>query len=373
MANKDVGFGRHSTQEKVTRRPPTDVWCVLKNPSARITVYTLPLHTTLEAVLQSTHPDRAAVNELVQRCFHFAHAYLKHRLRGGSLQDGAFGLSAEDLAMDCIAELFQRNEAGRFVVLEKYFAGIPWRKMSAVDLHITLRRLCFSKVHENLFRSYREEDPNLSKIIRNIKEGVKKDAGLALIRHRETTWVVANASEPDMKPSAPPEVLEIYMMDALRPSGNTYEAVSAFRDFVEAHPHYSNAYPLSAFAQVLRGAFARLEAHDFASSEAPTYGETDVEEAIHSATAEVQSSMVATYVYRGKMSLDLFDTYFRTVKKLLQATFLSDASPARSQFDALRSYMPELSREAYQADHRNVLQYLFKLSRTRMIDYLRVG
>ncbi|MEZ4699309.1 MAG: hypothetical protein R2834_03180 [Rhodothermales bacterium] len=336
-------------------------------------MYNLPLNATLEAILQSSHPDRAAVNELVQRCYHFAHAYLKHRLRSGSLQDGAFGLQAEDLAMDCIAELFQRDDAGRFVVLEKYFASMPWRRMSAMDLHITLRRLCFSKVHENLFRSYREEDPNLSKIIRNIKEGVKKDAGLALIRHRENTWVVANGSEPDMKPSAPPEILEVHMMSALRPAGNTYEAVSAFRTFVEAHPHYSNAYPLSAFAQVLRGAFARLEAHEFETSESPVYGENDVEEAIQSATTEVQTSMVSTYVYRGKMSLDLFDTYFRTVKKLLAATFLSDASPARSQYDALRSYMPDLSREAYQIHHRNVLQYLFKLSRARMIDYLRVG
>lgn len=333
----------------------------------------LSLHTTLKGILQSSHPDRAAVNDLVQRCYHFAHAYLKHRLRSGSLQDGSFGLQADDLAMDCIAELFQRDAAGRFVVLEKYFASMPWRRMSPVDLHIALRRLCFSKVHENLFRSYREEDPNLSKIIRNIKEGIKKDAGLSLVRYRDATWVVANSTEPDMKPSAPPELLEIYMMEALRPTGNTYEAVSAFRTFAEAHPHYSNAYPLSAFAQVLRGAFARLEAHTFELSESPTYGENDVEEAIHSATAEVQTSMVSAYVYRGKMSLELFDTYFRTVKKLLKSTFLSNATPARSQFDALKSFIPELSREAYQDDHRNVLQYLFKLSRARMIDYLRVG
>jgi hypothetical protein len=184
---------------------------------------------------------------------------------------------------------------------------------------------------------------------------------------------VANGAEPDMQPTAPPEVLESYMMEALRRSGNTYEAVSAFRRFVEDHPHYSNAYPLSAFAQVLRGAFARLEAPTFETSESPAYGESDVEEAIQSATSEVQTTMAATYVYRGKMSLDLFDTYFRTVRKLLMATFLSDAAPARSQFDALRAFLPGLSREAYQTHHRNVLQYLFKLSRTRMIDYLRAG
>ncbi len=347
--------------------------CVSINPSARITVYTRPLNATLSAILQSSQPDRAAVNELVQRCYHFAHAYIKHRLRSGNLSDTAFGLSPDDLALDCIAELFQRDDDGRFVVLERYFATVAWRRMSAMDLHVTLRRLCFSKVHENLFRSYKEEDPNLSKIIRNIKEGIKKDPALHMVRHRDQAWIVANGVVPDMKPTAPPEILEIHMMEALRPAGNTYEAVSAFRLFVEAHPHYANAYPLSAFAQVLRGAFARLEAPVFEDRVVPEFGENDVEDAIQTAAREVQASMVGTYVYRGKMSFDLFDTYFNTVKKMLNATFVSEATPARSQFDALRSYMPHLSREAYLEDHRNVLQYLFKLTRSRMIDYLRVG
>ena len=112
---------------------------------------------TLEQILADT-PDRHAVNSLVERCFKMALAYLHHRLRKGSLTDHQFGISNEDLALDCIAELYQRDEQGAFIVITQYFENLDWRTQSEDALAVALRRLVFSKVNEGLFRSYREED-----------------------------------------------------------------------------------------------------------------------------------------------------------------------------------------------------------------------
>ena len=304
-------------------------------------------------------------------CYRMSLAYLHHRLRRGVLLDNQFGISNEDLAMDCIAELFQRDESGRFVVIEHYFTPLQWETLNEADLKIALRRLVFSKVNESLFRSYREEDPNLAKIIRNVKEALKSESGISLVKHREASWLVAG--DPDTpitnKPLAPQEILEAHLLDILCNTSNTYKAVASFIAFSKDHPHYCNAYPISGFAQAVRSAFASrtIVEHE----EAPAIFEAnEVDSAIQRAINYIQTSLHDTYVRGGKLSQKLFDTYVVAINKVLRATFTLSEERIDSQYDALVSVMPGLSKDAYMAQHRNILQYLFKLSRSRMIYYL---
>ena len=99
------------------------------------------------------------------------------------------------LALDCIADTFQRDENGHFTTLITYFESLNWRQLSDADLTIALRRLIFSKVNEGLFRSYRAEDPNLARIIRNIKEAVKRNDSFSLHREREVQWIVVGSNK----------------------------------------------------------------------------------------------------------------------------------------------------------------------------------
>ncbi len=330
----------------------------------------MTLQHTLHRIV-TEKPDREAVNHLVQTSFRMALAYLHHRLRRGSLVDYQFGISNEDLAMDCIADLYQRDESGRFSVIDQYFSTMNWTQLSEEDTRIALRRLVFSKVNESLFRSYREEDPNLAKIIRNVKEAVKNDSCVSLIRYREASWLVAGPEDSDISklPIAPPEILEAHLTSVVCGTSNTYKVVYSFVDFVAANPHYANAYPLTAFAQILRTSFQCRTVPE-TESEAPVFEPIEVESAIQKAIHYVRSSLHDTYVRGGKISHSLFDTYVRTVDKILNAHFAPVPDPVHSQYDALSSFMPELSKDQYMRDHRNILQYLFKLSRSRMIYYL---
>lgn len=331
---------------------------------------------TLKATLSqifSAHPNHQAVNNLVQICFRIALAYLHHRLRRGSLVDNQFGISNEDLALDCIAELYQRDEQNAFVVLALYFNNCNWETMSEAELKIALRRLVFSKVNEGLFRNYREEDPNLAKIIRNIKEATKQDKRVSLVKSKEASWLVIGDKNTAVNnlPLAPAEILEAHMLSVLCHTSNTYRAVSAFADFAKAHPHYCNGYPLSGFAQILRASFmgAVVPTEDIEES---SYAPIEVEQAIQQAITHVRSTLYDTYVRGGKLSRALFDTYVKAVGKTLKSTFTRYPESVDSQFEALRAFIPDLSKETYMQQHRNVLQYLFKLSRARMIAYLTV-
>ena len=210
------------------------VWVSLprRNKGRRVCcVLTCPIHavTIKETLSQLFNEPRqhVAINHIVQQCFNIALAYLHHRLRRGSLIDNQFGISNEDLAMDCIAELYQRDETGTFIVLRQYFDSISWEKLSDEELQVALRRLVFSKVNEGLFRNYREEDPNLAKIIRNIKEAVKHKEKVNLMRYRETNWLVYGPEDATLNhlPLAPAEVLEAYLFSVVCNTSNVYTAV----------------------------------------------------------------------------------------------------------------------------------------------------
>lgn len=324
------------------------------------------------ASVVSSQPDRLAVRALVDQSYRFAFAYLRQKVRRGRLRPELFGLSLEDLALDCFADLFQRNEEGHFEQIATYFESIQWRKLQDEELYMALRRLVFSKVNDGLFQRYRGMDASLAKIIRNIKNAVKANPNLSLVRHKRELWLVAASEGADLTlhPTAPPEILEAFLASRLSRSDELRTVVDSFVQFTEERPFYANGYPLTAFAQTLRSAYVCVgEASAFEEEQGfPVY---EVEEAIHLTTRSVKSDMHGSYVAKGKVNGPIFEAYFSAVRDILNAQFISDAPPVDSYFDALKSYIPELSKPYYRQEHRYRLEYLAKLARGRLLHYLK--
>jgi hypothetical protein len=104
--------------------------------------------------------------------------------------------------------------------------------------------------------------------------------------------------------------------------------------------------------------------------EAPLRSE-EVETAIEQVAQQVQAQMHASYVGKGKVCNATFEKYFHTVRDILTAQFVRNALPVGSYFDALHVHLPALSRTTYSDDHRNILEYVTKLSRSQLLVYLR--
>ena len=322
----------------------------------------------------SKEPQRPAVNNLVDECYRLALAYLQKKARSGYLLPNLFGLSLEDLALDCFADLFQRGEHGQFELLQQYFKGMDLDAMTENEVYVVLRRLIFSKVNEGLFRRYREADPTLAKIIRNIKDAVKSDERLVLVRFNGNAWLVVGDSEEDRnkQPIAPVEVIEAHLIGQLCQTASSHELVSSFVNFVKREAHYCNAYPITGFAQAIRAAYVHVgESSDPVEENDPLLRPEEVEQAIQHATSKVKTVMHDSYVKKGKVGLNTFETYFQTVRDILTAQFVRDAMPVGSYFDALQVYIPSLSRGSYSQDHRNILEYITKLSRSQLLTYLK--
>ncbi len=97
----------------------------------------------------------------------------------------------EDMAIDCVAGLFMRNEANEFVQLRRYFGPyLDGRdELNDVELLIMLRRLVIKKTKQELSRIFKERDPEGAKIIRNIRVAVKNARDLGIFREMGREYI----------------------------------------------------------------------------------------------------------------------------------------------------------------------------------------
>lgn len=340
------------------------------------------LRTTVQSVI-STAPDRSAVTHLVEASHRLALAYLIKKRQSSRLQASLFGVDLEDLALDSIADLFHR-ERGQFVVLQTYFEGQSSLETEE-EVAVALRRLVFSKVNENLFRRYHEVDGNLSRVIRNVKDGIKVLPRARMIHRGGQPWIVVVpadakdrkgakkvASDPRLQKALPPsEALESYFTSCLCHVRQVRDLTAMYADFVDAHQQYSSGYPLVPFAEIIRSAFLRTEEAAYSEEDdQPVFAREEIEEAIAHVTKEVMAEKRASYVGRGKVDEKTYEAYFETVSFALTSQYVRDLDSA-SFYSLLSRCMPGLTEDEYMENHRNILEYIVKLVRGKLIDYLK--
>lgn len=104
----------------------------------------------------------------------------------------------EDMAIDCVAGLFMRNENNEFVQLRRYFG--PYldghSELNDVELLIMLRRLVIKKTKQELSRIFKERDPEGAKIIRNIRVAVKNARDLGIFREMGREYIFVRNAAP---------------------------------------------------------------------------------------------------------------------------------------------------------------------------------
>lgn len=325
------------------------------------------------AVLLSDAPSREVIESIILESHRLAQALLRKRVRHGQLSTSFFDLSIEDLALDCIADLFERDARGRFPQLRSYFTSVSWQKLDEAGLHIALRRLIFSQVNDGLFRRYRQADPNLSKIIRNLKIAARSNPDGALISRNGQTWLIA---DPDGRlngrPLAPPELVDIHLTSFIEGTVEMPTILAGMIACFREWPHYANGYPLVQLAKAVRSSLIRLQAveqHRETATDRALLSD-EVQRAIAWAVEKVKADLHATYVANKKVDAATFDHYFRAVQDVIQHEYVAETGSATSYHEALQRYLPDLSMAAYRREHRNKFEYIAKKCRSELVNAL---
>jgi hypothetical protein len=287
------------------------------------------------------------------------------------------GLPLEDLALDCISGLFERNARGEFCALQKYFNDIHWESLDEPALTGATRRLVFSQVNQELYRTYKESDPTLHRIIRNLKDAADALPGVSIKECNGENWIVfTNGAMESSRPVAPPEYIGPYLTAQIARDDNTRALLTEIRDILVAQTEYRSGFPVVRLALILREAFAVLadaDADENTAQPAPdaTLMSDDLATLLKISVRMTCDSFHSSYVEQGKISRPLFDAYGTIAQEVLKMEFLDDGGASLPYFERLRHHLPELSREEYMQVHRGVLEYLVKTARRDFLATVR--
>lgn len=341
---------------------------------------TLP--AALETVL-SEHPTRRAVRRVVDRCHQMACAYLRHQKQTGALREDLLGENVEDLAMDAIAELFERDDEGHFPELRRYFDNRSVDPVDPAAVEDVLRRLVLSTVTDWLFEAYETADRSLSNVIRNVKRVLTPRENVRLHRRGSTLWLEIDAEKETEAPPArgrgrrmPMDTLEAYLTGAVAENTATRELVDVAVETLRDHPDYEAAYPLTRLAQVMRAARVRVQAvteHSGPVSvpDAPLLRTEEIQTAIEQSLEALREEKRSTYLDTEKVDEQTFTAYFRALYDRLEARFVPPGDETLTHYEALSTHLPALSKEAYREDHRSRFEYLDQCARQVLVERLR--
>lgn len=327
------------------------------------------IRESLVALLSGKYTE-SHVSEVVRFSRVIAQTAVNGKISPLSANRGFIGLPVEDIAFDCIADLFQRRDGNDFVQLKTYFGGLSFPHISDEELTIHFRRLIFSKVNDGLFRIYNEVDPTLGRIIRNIRLAVR-----SLHNFDEIERLGQNCLCPVMVrrleelPSLDIEALEVGLRTHTSNRMETPNLLSALSLFLREQTDYCRIVPLVSVAVVFRsvymGAFG--DAYVMRTPEDELLI-TDVRATITEVCNEVKAEFGPRYIFkRKKVSEDLFGTYIQAIEESLVRKFIGDDGHSDSLFEHLRTKFPNMGRRSYAADHKKLVEYLLRIANDRAL------
>ena len=283
------------------------------------------------------------------------------------------GLSLSDLAFDCIGDLFARDDDGKYRALGSYFSAYDVADFSDEEAYFHLQRLSFTKVRNGLFRLYSEMDPQLARILHNIKVAARTLGFFAEIdRLGESCLAPSLCETSEHLPSAEAADLTAWLSEEA--SGNEFipELLGKLCLSLRTQSRFSRVVPIMTIGLAIRAFYNQKEIPRLAEpSTVIDEGIIDSAEAITEACNAVRARMSAKYVDRRKVSPEVFDVYFRVISQMLEMRFISHDGADFQLSENFLKLMPGMTLQEYRKKHRNKLEYLARLVQSRVTKKLK--
>lgn len=318
----------------------------------------------LIADITSDSPSRKGINAFVEEAYRVARSYIRSSRKHAVIAHVLAANPDRDLALDVIADLFERDEWGRFVRIRSYFEGLD----QDMDLATALRRLVLGAASDGLFARYKEADGSLSRIVRNLKRAVSRlHGGLVLRRIRGRHVLLLNSADTDRHQGVEPpaELLDPWLREALRGSVDLDHVLEAVESFFRSEPSYAPRIQLMTLAIAIRSVSVRLHGSLPVAAAAPA--DPDLKRIVRRACDGVSQKKFNFYVGRERITAQEYEVLCRAVEiRYLAHTELSHGHVA-SNADAVRELMPDISDATYRSQYRNIFEYLYQLTRDEIV------
>ena len=331
------------------------------------------LRDNLFALLKNSYTE-GQLNGIVTLCHAIASASLKHAISDGSVKQEYLGLRRSDIAYDCIADLFRRDDEGNPVQFQAYFSSFPTDELSDAELLGHLRRIVQSKTQQGLFRIYQESDPSLGKILRNIKISIQ------VVRNfEEREWfhevhLIPIQCDPlDECTTIDTENLVQEFGPMVKGSENIPEMLAKLAIFLRNQSSHRRGVPLISIALAFRTLYSRgLQTHPAVEpSIDQTLLQEDVRRLVHAACESIKLKTTRKYLRTKKMSEEIFNAYFTAIEDHVSEFVMGTDGRNTALFESLKRTLPGVTVAEYQRSHRSTMEYLARLCRKEALEKIQ--
>ena len=288
-------------------------------------------------------------------------------------------IELEDLALDCIAELFSRDDDLSFPQLKKYYEAKFEEQpdITDPDVLILTRRL--------VVRNGRAE------IVRNIKVAVRNSEKLFLFKDMGRDYVFQSNGhlydELDPRqnvalsvylrrtsPPMPDDLLTSTFIDVYDPNKSVSAMIKDLFECVQDLTDYQNYLSLDSIVKLVRNVKfevfkERLIFEEVIPTPQDHLESKEIESYIDVVMQSVETKISCQYITTGKLDSEKADIYKRALRDVLFD--LIQKKDNSSYFRNLKYYIPELTQQEYRQEERSVFEYLAKVAKREFRKHLK--
>ncbi len=295
-------------------------------------------HKSLLKAIFSVSYTPPELREFVRLCHNLALPLIRKKMATGRLSLGPLRMGQPDVIYDCLADLFERSEDGRFVQIEQFFhrEGVDVESATEELLIESLRRIVFKKVNTNLIRLYCDADPTIGKIIHNVDMALQRTKIFEKIhRYGEPYLVPCDGDVLLDRPPMPSEYLQQQFYRVVIIHESLPDMLKRLREVICGQKEFQRAASLMSVASLLRQVYAvRVESE----TQVENAGEGKLEAegahwAIRKTCDDVRTEMYERYVAKGKKTQEQFEMYIVALRKILSDALNDGASSSKSFYE----------------------------------------
>ncbi len=300
----------------------------------------------------------------------------------------------EDVAIDCIAGLFMRNDKGEFTQLQRYFGPKIETHLafSEVEACSMLRRLIVKKTKQELSRIFRERDPEGAKIIRNIKVAIRSSVDLKSFKEMGREFIYSDANlnshpndhndrlinennvdddnleikETQFKSAIPEKLLYQHFLEKYDPSDSVATMMKKMLQITESYPEYQSYLGIDVIASIIRDVTfqhvrEKLSNDIDENSPLSDLQSKEIEQVNQTIIEIIHQKINQQYLSKKKITPEKADIYCRAIVDFVNE--LTQDKETDSNFRYLKRYIPNLTQREYREKERSIFEYLVKITK----------
>lgn len=305
---------------------------------------------------------QSKLNTVIEKSYRIALKYLHYNRVRISKHISKEGITLQELAIDCIADLFVKENNDELISIRRTFQNWSPSITSEEDCLYFINQIIANRVEQHIFKLLKEEDPFFSKLLDSVNYLVR-NSGFCKIHFLGKSFITENNIENFVGCFISTDEFEKLPLALFQ---NKKMLLIDLFNYLKNQTDYNVAIPLNDLIKRLKHLnFSDYVVNEYSSNE---FRKIEINEIVAQGFRLAMEKLSHSYVERGKLD-ELESKAFESALRAM-AHDLCDGGINPGLYKYLSIYFNDLSETDYQTKYHNILEYLLKVMKNNIAEKL---